>query len=118
MQVANTYAQSSLLLEENKASFTTFEPGKGDSFNRKCKIVCTMGPACWYEEMLVKLMDQGMNICRLNFSHATIEGATETVKLIRSIVANHRPTKNIAILLDTKGPEIRTGFFKEAGSKI
>merc|ERR1719324_1744263 len=99
MQVANTYAQSSLLLEENKASFTTFEPGKGDSFNRKCKIVCTMGPSCWYEEMLVKLMDQGMNIARLNFSHATIEVATEVVNKIRAACEKHRPDKNVAILL-------------------
>jgi len=115
MQVANTYAQCGLLLEENKASFTTFEPGRGDSFNRKCKIVCTMGPACWYEEMLIKLMDQGMNVCRLNFSHATVEGSTKTVELIRSIA--EAKNKNVAILLDTKGPEIRTGFFKEAGAK-
>merc|ERR1719223_444395 len=58
-----------------------------------------------------------MNVCRLNFSHATVEGATQTVELIRSITEKHRPNKNVAILLDTKGPEIRTGFFKEAGTK-
>jgi len=46
-----------------------------------------------------------------------VEGATETVKLIRSITEKHRPNKNIAILLDTKGPEIRTGFFAEKGNK-
>merc|ERR1719223_1034612 len=58
-----------------------------------------------------------MNVCRLNFSHATVEGATQTVELIRSITEKHRPNKNVAILLDTKGPEIRTGFFAEAGAK-
>jgi len=118
MEATNIYASCGLMLDENKAKLTSFSPDCHDNFNRKCKIVCTMGPACWYEEMLIKLMDQGMNVCRLNFSHATIEGATETVKLIRSITEKHRPDKNIAILLDTKGPEIRTGFFKEAGSKI
>jgi len=118
MEVTNVYGTCGLLLEENKEKLTSFEPVKGDSFDRKCKIVCTMGPACWYEEMLIKLMDQGMNVCRLNFSHATIEGATENVNLIRKITENQRPNKNIAILLDTKGPEIRTGFFKEAGSKV
>jgi len=98
--------------------FISFQPPRGDSPNRKCKIVCTMGPACWYEEMLIKLIDQGMNVCRLNFSHATIDGATETVKLIRSITEKHRPGKQIAILLDTKGPEIRTGFLQEGLKKV
>jgi pyruvate kinase len=118
MMGQNPYAQCGLLLDENKAKLTSFESSKGDSSNRKCKIICTMGPACWYEEMLIKLIDQGMNVCRLNFSHATVAGATDTVNLIRSITEKHRPQKNIAILLDTKGPEIRTGFFKEAGTKI
>jgi len=113
----NVYASCGLLLDENKAKLTSFGENFRDSPNRKCKIVCTMGPACWYEEMLIKLIDQGMNVCRLNFSHATVEGATETVKLIRSITEKHRPNKNIAILLDTKGPEIRTGFFAEKGNK-
>jgi len=117
MQSFNVYCSPGLLLDENKAALTSFETDKCDSFNRKTKIVCTMGPACWYEEMLIKLIDQGMNVARLNFSHATVEGATETVNLIRSITEKHRPGKNIAILLDTKGPEIRTGFFKEAGGK-
>jgi len=119
MQNTNPYTQCGLLLEENKESFVSFsEAAAGDSFNRKCKIVCTMGPACWYGEMLLKLIDQGMNVCRLNFSHATVEGATATVKLIKSITETHRPNKNIAILLDTKGPEIRTGFLKEGLGKV
>jgi pyruvate kinase len=118
MEATNIYASCGLMLDENKTKLTSFSPDSHDSFNRKCKIVCTMGPSCWYEEMLIKLIDQGMNVCRLNFSHATVAGATETTKLIRSIVEKHRPGKDVAILLDTKGPEIRTGFFKEAGSKI
>jgi len=119
MQVTNPYSQAGLLLEENKASFTSFaQAGQGDSHNRKTKIVCTMGPACWYEEMLLKLMAQGMNVCRMNFSHATPEGAAATTKLIREINEKHHPDKNIAILLDTKGPEIRTGFFKEGLGKV
>jgi len=118
MEAANKYGQCGLLLDENKDKLVALDGvGASDSHNRKTKIVCTMGPACWHEEMLIKLMDQGMNVCRLNFSHATVEGATATVNLIRSITEKHRPTKNVAILLDTKGPEIRTGFFKESGSK-
>jgi len=119
MQATNIYSQCGLLLEENKASFTSFATGStGDTPNRKCKIVCTMGPACWYEEMLIKLIDQGMDICRLNFSHATVEGANETVAVIRGITEKHRPSKNIAIMLDTKGPEIRTGFFANPKDKF
>ena len=60
-QATNVYTQCGLLLEEKKESFVSFaDEAAGDSFNRKCKIVCTMGPACWYEEMLIKLIDQGM----------------------------------------------------------
>lgn len=118
MESRNPYAGCGLLLDENKAKLTSFEHSQGDSPHRKCKIICTMGPSCWYEEMLVKLMDQGMNICRLNFSHATVEGATEVVQKIRAAQEKHRPDKNVAILLDTKGPEIRTGFFKEGVDKV
>lgn len=85
---------------------------KQDSGNRKTKIICTMGPNCWDVDMLVKLIDAGMNICRLNFSHGDHEGHGATVKRIREAQAQ-RPDKPVAILLDTKGPEIRTGFFRE-----
>merc|ERR1719277_2910376 len=69
--------------------------------------------------MLVKLIDCGLNICRLNFSHGDHEAHGKTVQRIRE-AAKQRPDKPVAILLDTKGPEIRTGFFKEelAGGKI
>eukprot|EP00448_Togula_jolla_P039226 CAMPEP_0170623274 /NCGR_PEP_ID=MMETSP0224-20130122/29604_1 /TAXON_ID=285029 /ORGANISM="Togula jolla, Strain CCCM 725" /LENGTH=514 /DNA_ID=CAMNT_0010949703 /DNA_START=29 /DNA_END=1574 /DNA_ORIENTATION=+ len=71
-----------------------------------------MGPACWDVEMLVQLIDAGMNICRLNFSHGDHEGHGATIKRIRE-ACKQRPGKHVAILLDTKGPEIRTGFFRE-----
>lgn len=114
----NPYVPCGLLLDENKANLTSFTQSSQDTFYRKTKIVCTMGPACWYEEMLIKLIDQGMNIARMNFSHATVEGATDVVNRIRAVREKHRPDKHVAILLDTKGPEIRTGFFKEKGSKV
>merc|ERR1719245_1305846 len=87
-----------------------------DSLSRKCKIICTMGPSCWDVDKLVELIDCGMNICRLNFSHGDHEVHGATVKKIRE-AAKQRPNKPIGILLDTKGPEIRTGFFAE-GDKI
>jgi len=77
-----------------------------------------MGPSCWDVEMLVQLIDAGMNVARLNFSHGDHEVHGATVKRIRE-AQKQRPNKPVAILLDTKGPEIRTGFFKEeCGGKI
>jgi len=115
------YQQSALLLDEpaTRASLIALESAAPDHFTRKCKIICTMGPACWDVPMLVKLIDQGMNIARLNFSHGDHEGHGKTVERIRE-ACKQRPDKPVAILLDTKGPEIRTGFFKDelAGGKI
>jgi len=109
------YQQSPMLLDEpaTRASMVSLEQDTKDSFNRKCKIICTMGPCCWDVDMLVKLIDQGLNICRLNFSHGDHEAHGKTVARIRE-AAKLRPDKQVAILLDTKGPEIRTGFFKES----
>merc|ERR1719215_2077803 len=77
-----------------------------------------MGPACWDVEMLVKLIDAGMNVARLNFSHGDHEAHGKVVDKIRE-AAKQRPEKPVAIMLDTKGPEIRTGFFREdVGGKI
>ena len=85
---------------------------------KKTKIFCTMGPACWDVPTLVTLIDAGMNTARLNFSHGDHEAHGATLKRVREANAQ-RPDKHIAILLDTKGPEIRTGFFQEkCGGKI
>jgi len=105
------YGQATMTLGDDMARMAAWEDGE-DSFNRRCKIICTMGPNCWDVDMLVKLIDAGMNICRLNFSHGDHEGHGATVKRIREAAAQ-RPNKPVAILLDTKGPEIRTGFFRE-----
>jgi len=78
---------------------------------RKCKIICTMGPSCWDKEMLVQMIDAGMNVARLNFSHGDHETHGRTVANIRAAIAE-RPGCNVAIMLDTKGPEIRTGKLK------
>ncbi len=73
---------------------------------RKTKIVCTIGPASESIEKLTQLMEAGMNVARLNFSHGNFEEHGERIKNIRE--ASEKVGKNIAILLDTKGPEIRT----------
>ncbi|EJU22852.1 pyruvate kinase [Peptoanaerobacter stomatis] len=78
---------------------------------KKTKIVCTIGPASESAETLKQLIDEGMNVCRLNFSHGSYDehqARIDTIKKVRSEVK--RP---IAILLDTKGPEIRTGNFNK-----
>lgn len=76
---------------------------------KKTKIVCTLGPASEKEEVLRELINNGLNVCRLNFSHGSHEehkARMDTVKKIRKEL-----NTPIAILLDTKGPEIRTGNF-------
>ncbi|WP_077619052.1 pyruvate kinase [Bacillus sinesaloumensis] len=73
---------------------------------RKAKIVCTIGPASETVDKLVALANAGMNVARLNFSHGDFEEHGARITNIRE--AAKITGKNIAILLDTKGPEIRT----------
>ena len=73
---------------------------------RKTKIICTLGPASENEEMIEKLFKSGMNVARLNFSHGTHENHKKTIELFRKV--RDRLELPAAVLLDTKGPEIRT----------
>lgn len=73
---------------------------------RKTKIVCTIGPASESVDQLVSLIDAGMNVARLNFSHGDFEEHGARIRNIRE--ASEKTGKTVAILLDTKGPEIRT----------
>ena len=77
---------------------------------RKTKIVCTIGPASESKEMLGKLIDAGMNVARLNFSHANHDEHTIRINKIRAVAKEKN--RYIGILADTKGPEIRTGIFE------
>ena len=77
---------------------------------RKTKIICTIGPASNTKETISNLIDSGMNVARLNFSHGTYESHLETINNIKDVrIEKKQP---VAILLDTKGPEIRLGTFE------
>ncbi|GLT31854.1 hypothetical protein SLA2020_065620 [Shorea laevis] len=84
----------------------------GDRMRRpKTKIVCTLGPVSRSVEMIEKLLKAGMNVARFNFSHGSHEYHQETLDNLRTAMANTGIL--CAVMLDTKGPEIRTGFLKE-----
>jgi pyruvate kinase len=78
---------------------------------RKTKIVCTIGPSSESLENTKKLIMAGMNVARLNFSHGDFEEHGNRIKTIRQACKDLN--KTVAILLDTKGPEIRLGKMKE-----
>src|SRR6202166_162309 len=77
---------------------------------RSAKIVCTLGPASNSSEMIVRLMEAGMDVARLNFSHGTHEDHARTIKRVRE--ASARLSTPIGILADLQGPKIRTGALK------
>lgn len=76
---------------------------------KKTKIICTIGPASGNREVLTKLMESGMNAARHNFSHGDHAEHAERISLVKTL--RKELNKFIAIILDTKGPEIRTGNF-------
>lgn len=84
--------------------------------NKRTKIVCTIGPASQEVEMLTKLVEAGMNVCRLNFSHGTHENHAELIARIRSV--SEATGEPLAILQDLQGPKIRVGDLPEEGVEL
>ena len=82
---------------------------------KKTKIVCTMGPNTNDENIMRKLVQNGMDIARFNFSHGDHDEQKMRMDMLKRI--REEEQKPIAILLDTKGPEIRTGVLKD-GKKV
>jgi len=81
---------------------------------RLTKVICTIGPKTKSQEMLGKLLDAGMDVARLNFSHGTHEYHSEVIENLRAVLkARGQDTARCALMLDTKGPEIRTGKLKD-----
>ncbi|MBU4439647.1 MAG: pyruvate kinase, partial [Acetobacterium sp.] len=78
---------------------------------KKTKIVCTLGPAADTKEILRELILNGMNVARLNFSHGSHEEHAARIQRIKEV--RKELGVPVAIMLDTKGPEIRTGDLAE-----
>jgi pyruvate kinase len=78
---------------------------------RQTKIVCTLGPATDSEAMLEKLLRQGADVLRLNMAHADHDWSREVIKRVREV--SQRLGREVAIMMDIKGPEIRTGDVAE-----
>lgn len=83
---------------------------------RKTKIVCTIGPATESEAMLEKMVKAGMNAARINFSHGGYEENKEKIDRVKKI--RDKLNVPIALILDTKGPEIRTGVLETGNNKV
>src|SRR5213075_24463 len=81
---------------------------------RKAKIICTMGPASREEPTLGRLVEAGMDVARLNFSHGTHEDHLKAIGAVRA--AAERAGRPVGLLLDLQGPKIRVG--KIQGGKV
>ncbi|MBQ6262377.1 MAG: pyruvate kinase [Clostridia bacterium] len=82
----------------------------------KTKIVCTLGPATDSEEMITEMIKAGMNVARLNFSHGTHEEHKAKIDAVKA--ARDKLGAPVAIMLDTKGPEIRLGSFRGGSAEL
>lgn len=78
---------------------------------KRTKIVCTIGPSSEKKEVFTELVKSGLNVARLNFSHGDHEEHAKRIELIKEV--RRELNVPVAIILDTKGPEIRTGKFKD-----
>ena len=83
---------------------------------KKTKIVCSIGPSSYDYEVFKKMVYAGMNVARVNFSHASEEEKETVINLVKRV--NEEENKNIALLYDTKGPEFRNGDVQEEGINL
>lgn len=83
---------------------------------RKTKIICTLGPAVDDYDAVCQLLKEGMDVARLNFSHGSHQEHKKRVELLKR--AREKTGKHAAMLLDMKGPEIRTGRFRDGAQPL
>jgi len=79
--------------------------------NKKTKIVATLGPACSSKEVIKNMVDAGVNVFRINFSHADYTDVSERINIIREL--NEEFGYTTSILADLQGPKLRVGVMKE-----
>src|SRR3954470_10205221 len=91
----------------SKSNWCTLLPGEMP----RAKIVCTLGPASASPERIGELIDAGMSVARLNFSHGSHEDHARTLQIVRAEA--DRRGRAVAALLDLQGPKIRVGRFAE-----
>lgn len=83
---------------------------------KKTKIICSIGPASNKPEVMEKMVLAGMNVARINFTHATIEERSKAIAAVREV--RRRTGRNVAILWDTRGPEFRTEMLENDKIKL
>ena len=83
---------------------------------RQTKIICTIGPACNNKETILKMIDAGMDVARFNMSHGDYGELEKTFATVKEAIAESG--KNVALLLDTKGPEVRIGHIDGGKTEI
>lgn len=83
---------------------------------KKTKIICSIGPASNKIEVFRKMVEAGMNVARVNFSHATMEERQTVIDLVHQV--NEESNVNLGLLFDTKGPEFRNGEVQEGGISL
>ena len=83
---------------------------------KKTKIICTLGPSTDKPKILEDMLEAGMNICRFNFSHGSHQEQGERIRMLRDASAN--TNIKAALLLDTRGPEMRLGIFAEGKVRL
>ena len=102
------------LLSPSPASGVSTVPSS--SINRRSKIVCTLGPATSSPEAIRALVEAGMDVARLNFSHGTHHQHAEACRQVRR--ASDAVGRSVAILVDLQGPKIRLGTFEGGEAHI
>ncbi|CAA7024795.1 unnamed protein product [Microthlaspi erraticum] len=106
--VPNREQQLERLLEMQQFSDTSVGVWSKPTVRRKTKIVCTVGPSTNTREMIWKLAEAGMNVARMNMSHGDHASHKKVIDLVKEYNAQSKDN-TIAIMLDTKGPEVRSG---------